>query len=318
MKTFPAQEVKSLDNSDCQQTDIKSASEICTSTPIKSNSEEKKTQVLKKLKRKHLRRRKSRQNQTVKRLNQTIPCLHFEKDDQEDQVSAKPSNEQVATCVITVSSSSDTSDDDIPVARLSKKTSQVKPKPKPLPNKCVKRRLSDSSLDQASQRVVLRLTKQSRGASDGYKVSDISHEKHDSKMSCSSSDSEDEFPGMFTKPTDGTLPIIKDTLFLKENEPKLLVEFLNNLNMYGTSKGVTMLVESNQSYFAKGPELTKDHSREALDNLVFNDEFPNERNKSITKRKIKTWQKIYTKKINQNTAAMYLEWIFAAKTIKCI
>ncbi|GIY55694.1 hypothetical protein CDAR_528992 [Caerostris darwini] len=359
MKAFPAQEVKSLNNSDCQETDIKSASEICTSTPMKPNSEEK-TQVLKteaktfektKIETKSDSEKKSEPEDPMSafvseklddfllnssKLNitylqkvnpNTIPIdpeasilrigklrktdrdtsspfkskfFYKVKDDQEDQVSAKPSNEQVATRVITVSSSSDTSDDDIPVARLSKKTSQVKPKPnKPLPNKCVKRRLSDSSLDQASQRVVLRLTKQSRGASDGYKVSDISYEKHDSKMSCSSSDSEDEFPGVFTKPTDGTLPIIKDTLFLKENEPKLLEEFLNNLNMYGTSKGVTMLVESNQSYFAKGPELTKDHCREALDNLVFNDEFPNERNKSITKRKIKTWQKYIPKKLTK-------------------
>ncbi|GFT10170.1 uncharacterized protein NPIL_149271 [Nephila pilipes] len=215
--------------------------------------------------------------------------------------------EETFTPLITISSGESSSDDDIPVAKLSRAVTRVASRlNRSISNKCLKRRMSDKSSDENSQRLVLRLKKDIKGASEGYKVSDISLEGPESpsssslsSSSSSNTESEEDLPDAFKIPADGTLPIIKETIFLKDNEPKLLEEFLSNLNMYGTSKDVAMLVQSNQSYFVKGPVLTEQHCNEALDALVSNKEFLDLKNKSIPKKKLKAWQKYLPKKLSK-------------------
>ncbi|GFW47706.1 uncharacterized protein TNCV_2828971 [Trichonephila clavipes] len=238
------------------------------------------------------------------------------RDEQKDQSSVV--EEESFAPVITISSDESSSDDDIPVAKLSKEVIRMTPRlNKYMSNKCIKRRMSDKSTDETSQRLVLRLKKDIKGASEGYKVSDISLEKQtlelptllsspsspssssSSSSSSSNAESEEELPDTFKIAAGGTLPIIKETIFLKDNEPKLLEEFLNNLNMYGTSKDVAMLVQSNQSYFVKGPLLTEQHCNEALDALVSNKEFLDLKNKSVPKKKLKAWQKYLPKKLSK-------------------
>ncbi|GFQ88548.1 uncharacterized protein TNCT_69881 [Trichonephila clavata] len=239
------------------------------------------------------------------------------RDEQKDQSPVVVKEEPFAP-VITISSDESSSDDDIPVAKLSKEVIRMTPRlNKYVSNKCIKRRMSDKSTDETSQRLVLRLKKDIKGASEGYKVSEISLEKQalelptlfsspsspssssSSSSSSSNTESEEELPDTFKIAAGGTLPIIKETIFLKDNEPKLLEEFLNNLNMYGTSKDVAMLVQSNQSYFVKGPVLTEQHCSEALDALVSNKEFLDLKNKSIPKKKLKAWQKYLPKKLSK-------------------
>ncbi|GFY57856.1 uncharacterized protein TNIN_495682, partial [Trichonephila inaurata madagascariensis] len=236
------------------------------------------------------------------------------RDEQKGQLSVV--KEESFAPVITISSDESSSDDDIPVAKLSKEVIRMTPRlNKYMSNKCIKQRMSDKSTDETSQRLVLRLKKDIKGASEGYKVSDISLEKQtlelptlfsspsspssSSSSSSSNIESEEELPDTFKTAASGTLPIIKETIFLKDNEPKLLEEFLNNLNMYGTSKDVAMLVQSNQSYFVKGPVLTEQHCNEALDALVSNKEFLDLKNKSIPKKKLKAWQKYLPKKLSK-------------------
>ncbi|KAF8778173.1 Sialidase like protein [Argiope bruennichi] len=223
------------------------------------------------------------------------------RDERDRPTPSVPTTTNLSAPVITLSSTDESSsDDDIPVADLYSKGNQIKPRPtRSQLNKCVKRRASDSSMDQASQRVVLRLTKQNRGTIEGYKVSDISVENKEPGESSSNLENEETLPDAFKKTTDGPLSIIKDGIFLKESEPKLLEEFLNNLNMYGTSKDVAMLVQSNQSYFVKGPVLTAEHCSEALDALASNKEFLDLKNKTTPKKKLKTWQKYLPKKLSK-------------------
>lgn len=215
--------------------------------------------------------------------------------------------------VIVLSSSDESStDDDVPVAKLhTRRKRMATPRSdNSSPISSVKRRKSDASLDGAAQRVVLRLTKESRGAADGYKVSEISLEKENSEDSSSSSSSssfaptsseseKEELPDEFKKAADGTWPVIKDTIFLKESEPKLLEEFLNNLNVLGTNNDVAMLVQSNHSYFVKGPVLQAEMCSEALDALLTNKEFIDSKNKHTPKKKLKAWQKYLPKKLSK-------------------
>ncbi|GBM85338.1 hypothetical protein AVEN_58044-1 [Araneus ventricosus] len=223
------------------------------------------------------------------------------RDERDEQAPTIPTAKSSPAPVITLSSSDESSsDDDIPVADLYSKVNQTRSRPtRSQQNKCMKRRTSDSSTDQAAQRVVLRLTKQSRGTTEGYKVSGISVEKQGPEESSSNLESEETLPDVFKKPADGSLSTIKDGIFLKESEPKLLEEFLNNLNMYGTSKDVAMLVQSNQSYFVKGPVLTAESCSEALDALASNKEFLDLKNKATPKKKLKTWQKYLPKKLSK-------------------
>ncbi|CAL1270452.1 unnamed protein product [Larinioides sclopetarius] len=223
------------------------------------------------------------------------------RDDRDEPILAIQTAKDSLAPVITLSSSDEnSSDDDIPVADLYGKVNQIRFRPtRSQPNKCIKRRTSDSSTEQASQRVVLRLTKQSKGTTEGYKVSDISVEKQEPEESSSNLESEETLPDVFKKAADGSLSTIKDGIFLKESEPKLLEEFLNNLNMYGTSKDVAMLVQSNQSYFVKGPILTAEYCNEALDALASNKEFLDLKNKATPKKKLKTWQKYLPKKLSK-------------------
>lgn len=195
--------------------------------------------------------------------------------------------------IITLGSTEGSSDEeDIPVAKLRSKR-RLSVRRRNLVNKNLKRKSLDNDLDQASKRVVLRLTKEVDGGSKGYKVSDISCNNENAELSSSSSDmSLDEV----TMPEDGSLPIIKHTLFTKRTEPNLLDEFLNNLNMYGTRKDVAMLVQSNQSYFDESPVLTSHGCLKAISVLVSNKAFIDLKQKS-KKKKLKTWQKYLPKKL---------------------
>ncbi|XP_035204881.1 uncharacterized protein LOC118179827 [Stegodyphus dumicola] len=212
--------------------------------------------------------------------------------------------------IITIGSSDeDSTDDDIPVAKLSGMKRIRSSDVKPVSNKCVKKKkIGDIESCRVSPRVVLRLKKENIGSSEGYKVSNISCKKlrveqsrtTSSSSSSSSSESEEEMPESFKMSHDGSLPVIKKTLFLKDDEPHLLEEFLNNLNMYGTRKDVAMLVQSNQSYFDKGPALSANRTYKAVAALVSNELFAKLKFKQKVKKKVKSWEK-YLPKISMSS-----------------
>ncbi|KFM70683.1 hypothetical protein X975_07812, partial [Stegodyphus mimosarum] len=136
----------------------------------------------------------------------------------------KEDNLNSSDCVITLgdspapiitigSSDEDSTDEDIPVAKLSGikriRSSDVKP----VPNKCAKKKkIGDFESCRISPRVVLRLKKENTGSSEGYKVSNISCKKlrveqsrtsSSSSLSSSSSESEEEMPDSFKMSHDG-------------------------------------------------------------------------------------------------------------------
>lgn len=194
--------------------------------------------------------------------------------------------------VITLGSSEE-STDDAPVANLKSK-----------PKKCIKKVSSKKlkkSLDRAPQRVVLRLVKEEKDNSKGYKVSDVSHKKEKVEPMLHASSplpvSSVNLPkDTIVFPADGTLPIIKNTLFSDKKEQHLVNEFVSNLNMYGTSKDVAMLVQSNQSYFDEGPVITSKLCAKALRALVINKEYFDVK----LKEKWKTCNKYLSQKVDKD------------------
>ncbi|XP_071041500.1 uncharacterized protein [Parasteatoda tepidariorum] len=237
-----------------------------------------------------------------------------------DEVKDSPRTSEVNVSspeVISMNSSdhSSSDDDDIPVAKLT----TVKRRKLRLTSldleTCTKRRKSDESSEQ-SERLVLRLTKESKGSSEGYKISEGFNKKSDLSSSSSSSvsstpassrppspappscSSDEEVPDEF-KNEGNASSIITRSIFVKNEEPKLLSEFIKNLNLLGTSKDVTMLVESNKSYFKEIPILDKTTCNEALTALLSNDELLQVK-KPKSRRKLKTWQKYLPKKLTTN------------------
>ncbi|KAG8197854.1 hypothetical protein JTE90_024255 [Oedothorax gibbosus] len=245
------------------------------------------------------------------------------KEDKKPQVPAIYSSDSDDAVVVISSSEESSTEDDVPVASLNsgrKRMATSNPDTVSLISS-IKRRKSDASLDGASQRVVLRLTKGNQGPSDNYKVFGVSSEKHDSEYSpsstsssstssesSSSSSSEDseveEIPDEFKTNAEGKA-YIKESIFLNVSEAELLGEFLTNMNVLGTNKDMTMLVQSNESYYGQGPVLQTETCADALDALLTTKEYIDLKNKRTPKKKLKAWQKYLPKKVTKDQKQKY-------------